>query len=149
MERRHYDRVMANADRDPVTGCLVSRYSTGSHGYAQAWDGSRNVLAHRLVWGFVNGPIPEGMTVDHRQGKCPRTCIEITHLRLLPNRENARRNGGEDFPLGGCRHGHPDSELRTYTRSGGRKTLGCSRCRADMQRRYRERVASRSAEGRR
>lgn len=44
--------------------------------------------------------------------------------------------------MGQCQHGHPDSMLRTYTRSGGKKSLGCSACRADMQRRYRAKKAA-------
>jgi hypothetical protein len=140
---RVYQRLLAWADRDESTGCLVSRYSVGSHGYAQVgWvdAGKRTMmLAHRAVWIYANGPIAEGMTIDHRQGVCSPKCIEITHLRELTNYENARRNRGDDFPLGQCQHGHPDSMIRTYSRSGGKTTLGCSGCRADMQRRYRAR----------
>lgn len=95
---RHVERVLAYADRDE-RGCLVSRYSAGSHGYAQAWDGERNVLAHRMVWEAANGPIPEGMTVDHFD-HCNRKCIEVGHMRLLTNAENGRRNRpGLDYPL--------------------------------------------------
>lgn len=144
IERRHYDRVMAHADRDAMTGCLVSRYSAGSHGYAQAWDGSRNVLAHRLVWEFVNGPIPEGKTVDHRQGLCHRKCIEITHLRLLDTLDNSRRNQGLDFPLGwSCRRNHPASamiRLARKTKTGERRwSWTCGACMEESRQRYRER----------
>lgn len=59
-----YYRVTEWADRDESTGCLVSRYSVGSHGYAQATDGDGPTLAHLIVWRYVNGPIPKGMTVD-------------------------------------------------------------------------------------
>jgi len=62
-------------------------------------------LAHLVVWRYINGPIEEGMTVDHQECR-NRKCIEITHLRLLPNLENARRTNGKDWPLGGCSHGH-------------------------------------------
>jgi hypothetical protein len=63
---RHYERIIAYADRDEATGCLISRYSVGSHGYAQAWTGFVT-LAHLAVWHYVHGPVPEGMTVDHKE----------------------------------------------------------------------------------
>lgn len=140
---------MHNADRDPASGCLVSRYSVGSHGYAQiGWTESgrtRMMLAHRAVWIHAHGPIPDGMTVDHRQGKCHHKCIELGHLRLITNHANARRNTGQDFPMGQCQHGHPDSALKLYSRGGGKKSLGCSICRSDMQKRYRRNQAARAA----
>jgi hypothetical protein len=99
-----YQRIIRLTDRSP-DGCLISRYSTGSHGYAQAWDGQTVVLAHRLVWEWNHGPIPKGMTIDHLCHN--RKCIEITHLRQITNLDNARRNGPGDWPLDGqCKHGH-------------------------------------------
>lgn len=133
-----YQRVIAHADRDETTGCLVSRYSVGSHGYAQFGVYGTVVLAHRGIWIYHHGAIPEGMTVDHRQGKCSQKCIEIKHLRLISNYENARRNNGANFPFGQCQHGHPDSMLKLYKRKG-KMSLGCSECRRKMQRRYRAR----------
>lgn len=125
-------------------GCRISTYSVGSHGYAQlGWyaDGANHmVLAHRAAWEAEHGPIPDGMTVDHMCKR--RRCVNVLHLRLLSNHNNARRNTGGDMPLGRCAHGHDDSNLRTYTRSGGKKTLACSICRSDMQRRYREKAAA-------
>jgi hypothetical protein len=125
-------------------GCRISTYSVGSHGYAQlGWYADRAhhmVLAHRAAWEAERGPILEGMTVDHMCKQ--RRCVNVLHLRLLTNHENARRNTGNDMPLGRCGHGHDDSALRLYSRGTGRKSLGCSVCRAEMQRRYRERKAA-------
>lgn len=100
-----YQRIVSHADRDEQTGCLVSRYSVGSHGYAQAWDGETVVLAHRIVWEWHNGPIPDGITVDHED--CHnRQCVEIDHMRNLTNLENARRNmPGRNWDLGTCIEG--------------------------------------------
>lgn len=109
-------------------GCWISRYSVASHGYAQVgWavpkderrGRSRNnmVLAHRAAWTHVNGQVPLGMTLDHVCKE--RRCVNPDHLRLLPNYENARRVDGEDWPLGFCKRGHPNSELAEYPRRGG------------------------------
>lgn len=131
------DRMNKKVQRDEESGCLISLYSVGSHGYAQiGWlDKSAGKtqmrLCHRLAWVEANGPIPDGMTVDH---VCKiRKCIELSHLRLLTNFDNARRNKGRDWPLGQCVNGHPDSELR---RRG--KHIECRICHNADQRYYRK-----------
>lgn len=94
-------------------GCWISTYSVASHGYAQiGWkNGSeRNVVtAHRASWTHFNGPIPEGMTIDHI---CHvRRCVNPEHLRLMSNIENATGGGGLNLrkPVETdktCRSGH-------------------------------------------
>lgn len=130
---RVYERLMRSADRNPETGCLVSRYSAGSHGYAQiGWseDGQQHMaLAHRAVWIHERGPLTDGMTVDHRQGACDKKCIEILHLRELTNRENARRNQGFDWPLGAiCWRGHGEDQLRSRVVTRRGRTYTASYC---------------------
>lgn len=123
-----YERILRRVD-DSIqteTNCLICTYSTGSHGYPQAWDGTTVVLAHRIVWEAEWGPIPKGMTVDHI---CHvRTCVSLWHLRLLSNFDNARRNGPGDWPLDGrCKHGHPVSDWRPL---GPERQKGyCAACR--------------------
>lgn len=107
---RVIERVMSKVVMGP-NGCHVSTYSTGSHGYAQiGWQLGNGVrtttLCHRAAWAGVHGPIPISMTVDHQ---CPvrnRRCVNVRHLRLLPNLENARRTDGRDWELGTCINGH-------------------------------------------
>lgn len=138
---RVISRLMQKTHRDSK-GCLVSDYSAGGNGYAQiGWvdeTGRYMVLAHRAAWEHYYGPIPDGMTVDHT---CPHgrntKCIERTHLRLLTNFENARRTDGRDWPLGQCANGH-DNRFLKQIRSNGK--LGCSICKADWARRYREKM---------
>lgn len=82
------------ASRFVIDGeCHVSTYSTGSHGYAQiGWvpdSATRSTMttAHRAAWVYANGPIPEGMTVDHTCRN--RRCVRVDHLRLLTLAENS------------------------------------------------------------
>lgn len=123
--------------------CRISTYSVGSHGYAQiGWgeDGKNHiVLAHRAAWEFHMGPVPIGYTLDHQ---CKvKKCINPAHLRILPNFENARRTDGRDWALGQCVNGHPNSELREYSRGPGLpKRKRCSVCNGDYQRRYRAKL---------
>ena len=118
---------------DP-SGCHISTYSTGSHGYAQVgWtaDGfTQMTTAHRAAWVRAKGQIPEGMTVDHTCKQ--RRCVRIDHLRILSNYDNARRTRGRDWPLGQCINGHPDSELRQEP--SGR--IRCQPCKKAAQARY-------------
>lgn len=108
--------------------CHICSYSTGSHGYVQIWNGETNTLAHRIVWEFNNGPIPEGLTVDHMCHN--RICVNINHLRLLSNNDNSSDNGQvkiyeADQPP--CRKGH----ARIKTMSG---QIYCRICKAAKKR---------------
>ncbi|WP_372489607.1 HNH endonuclease signature motif containing protein [Prescottella equi] len=137
-------RVATKVVVDGDSGCHVSTYSVGSHGYAQiGWQqyGERIVtLAHRVAWIAEHGPIQPGFTVDH---VCKnRKCVNVQHLRLLSNFENARRTSGRDWELGKCVHGHGNEHLRPV--NGGRK-LACIICRQAWQRRYNEKRKRRHA----
>ena len=140
---RVYQRLMHNADRDEVTGCLISRYSTGSHGYSQiGWNAGgrvRMILGHRARWIHDVGPIAEGMTIDHKQSGCHRKCIELSHLREIPNLENARRNQGRDWPAGAiCWRGHGPESLTPIMRRKG-PGMTCIECVRISKRAYAER----------
>lgn len=134
-------RVVARAleSLEPVGACLVSRYSAGSHGYAQiGWhaDGKTHMrLVHRVVWEAEHGPIPDGLTVDHIRAVCrSKKCARLTHMRLLPNEANARMNG--NWAKVDCRAGHPlaGDNVRIDDR-GHRHCRTCDRLRSARQRR--------------
>ena len=133
--QRAYERVEVDEN-----GCWISTYSVASHGYAQiGWQDSGKVhmvLAHRAAWTHVNGQMPLGLTLDHL---CKvRRCVNPAHLRMLPNFENARRINGDDFPLGQCKRGHPNTaleEIARRTKSGlPRVGLVCGECMAENRR---------------
>jgi HNH endonuclease len=122
-------------------GCRISTYSVASHGYAQiGWqdDGCiTGTTAHRAAWVYINGQIPEDMTIDHVCNN--RRCVNVEHLRVLSNFENSRRKS-RDWPLGQCVNGHPNSDLiiqKTGRLNGGYR-LRCHLCKLEYQRRYRQ-----------
>lgn len=125
---RVIERVRDHIAMGP-NGCWISTYSTANHGYSQVgWrgEGGRWVtLCHRVMWIAENGPIPDGMTIDHRCNT--RRCVRPDHLRLMDNLQNARRTSGRDWEMGMCVRGHDDSH---YWRPAGdgRKRGYCSAC---------------------
>lgn len=130
-------RALSKFALEAPTGCHVSTYSTGSHGYAQiTWvlpsGKTAGTTAHRAAWTAIHGAIPPGMTIDHT---CKtRRCVNVAHLRMLPNYENARRTLGRDWRLGECINGHPNSE--SYQQPSGKRI--CRPCNEAAQLRYRQ-----------
>jgi hypothetical protein len=56
--------------------------------YVQVWFCGRLHYAHRIVWVMHNGPIPDGMQIDHVDGDGTNNRIE--NLRLVTPTENKR-----------------------------------------------------------
>jgi len=125
------ERAFTHWELSP-TGCYISTYSTASHGYAQVgWqDGDFRtcVTAHRAAWVHVHGQIPIDMTVDHKP-TCDKRCVNVEHLRLLTNFENARRSNNRDWPIGECANGHSNEYLlKQWIKSENRYRLRCGMC---------------------
>ena len=73
---------------EPNTGCLLWLGWLNKDGYGMVRPpGTRQaMLAHRWTWIETFGPIPEGLTVDHRCRM--RSCVEVRHLQLVTAVEN-------------------------------------------------------------
>ena len=63
-----------------------------AYGHGQFWSEGQTVYAHRHSYEMSNGPIPEGMHVDHACWNPP--CVNPAHLRLATPLENARNKNG-------------------------------------------------------
>jgi hypothetical protein len=117
--------------------------------------GSRGVSAHHAVWMLVNGPVPEGMTIDHRchtdDLTCPggpsdphRRCVRPDHLQLASMVEQHQWRHGYRAPH--CRNGHPrnDMNVRLVTkvdRKNGKPYVYrvCRVCQREAMMRHRNR----------
>lgn len=86
--------IRERLEDDPDTGCV--RW-TGSHtkaGYGEVVvPGSGKRYVHRVVYEFLVGPIPVGLTLDHvaERGCAYRDCANVDHLEPVTQGENARR----------------------------------------------------------
>ncbi len=113
---------------------IVERYKWHSgHGYAIRTDcfsrPHKNVRMHRYLWEAINGPIPEGMEIDHISGN--RSDNRLENLRLVTRRENGqnrsdRRNGTTASKYVGVFWHRQNRKWRAMIRVNGvHHDLGC------------------------
>lgn len=70
--------------------CLTWTGSIQTKGYGSTTDGfGRSTLAHRRAWIAANGPIPDGLTVDHLCMN--KRCVNVDHMEVVTRSENSRR----------------------------------------------------------
>lgn len=102
-------------------------------------DGKQpKMLAHRFAWEMVNGPIPEGLTIDHvRERGCrSKLCVEVAHLEPVTRGDNVRRHTAT---ITHCPRNHPyegDNLVWKKTRTGWQRV--CRTCRNLKKREARE-----------
>lgn len=78
---------------DPETGCHLWTGSRDRKGYGHLMHDGRLRPAHRVAWELVNGPVPEGLELDHvhARGCRYKTCVNLDHLEPVTGLENMRR----------------------------------------------------------
>lgn len=124
---------------EPNSGCWLWDGSTNSHGYGMINLMGRPMLAHRVAYEFLKGPIQRGLVVDH---KCrTRCCINPDHLEPVTMAENTRRGHGPTLTVirrakqTQCKNGHP-----LTSESWGRV---CKICRLVSKRRFNAKIPKR------
>lgn len=137
------------------TDCILWPHRLNKQGYGMcSYNGKYGRLAHRVAWEKVNGPIPEGMEIDHLchdfevcklGNECPhRRCVNVEHMVLATHAENTERGGAGKHQAAKthCPQGHPYEETARPT---GRPQPGrrCRVCMTESQRR--RRLAKRAA----
>lgn len=91
---RHYASPSESLDartewRD---GCRIWTGYTTNLGYGMIAVAGSVVMVHRFAWESANGPIPDGMEIDHTCWN--RACCAVEHLRLAEHSENGRNRDG-------------------------------------------------------
>lgn len=79
-----------------VGDCLIWTGSVTEEGYGRISVAGRLVPVHRWAWEQANGPIPDGMMVDHRD-HCNPSCVEVEHLRLATRSQNMQNRAGANI----------------------------------------------------
>jgi hypothetical protein len=89
------ERFASKFTPEPNTGCWLWTAALNNCGYAVLSLGSRKGrtsligYAHRIAWELEHGPVPEGLTLDHR---CRvRHCVNPAHLEPVSHQVNCQR----------------------------------------------------------
>lgn len=132
-------RIQKKISPEPNSGCWLWTAATDKDGYGQAYMpvGPRLQKAHRVVYEFYKGAIPEGLTLDH---SC-RTpgCVNPDHLEPATQKVNTLR--GTSFaatnalkPI--CCNGHSLADAYVARRPQGDARI-CRQCRNAYERKHR------------
>ena len=96
-EERFWSKVDKNYPGDCWlwTGCLCK-------GYGHFWFEDRLVYAHVFAYELENGPVPDGLELDHKCRMKP--CVRSVHLEAVTHQVNIIRGYAERTH---CKRGHP------------------------------------------
>ena len=111
-------------------------------GYGQFWLDGGTRLAHRVSYEYANGPIPNGLQLDHLCRN--RACVNPAHLEPVTGRDNLLRGetkAAMNAAATHCSNGHAFDEVNTYHWRGHRICRACGR---DISRRKRAKARGES-----
>lgn len=114
--------------------CWLWTAGLSSDGYAQIRKDGAKRVAHRLLYEWLVGPIPEGLELDHL---CRVTrCLRPDHLEPVTHAENVRRGRAGSNTRGKthCPADHPYDEANTYIDPDGRRRCRSCRLASRLQR---------------
>lgn len=134
LEERFWAKV------EKTDACWPWRGSLTAYGYGTIWIENHRRAAHIVGWELTNGPVPEGLQLDHRchdpkfcqlSRRCPhRRCVNPAHLEPVTARVNLLRGGGVSAANAAkthCPQGHEYTAANTYhdPRTGNRQCVTC------------------------
>lgn len=138
-------------DRGYETPCHIFQGSINWDGYGsvtvRVGDLKTTRGAHKVAWERENGPVPEGLEIDHL---CRvRRCIRPGHMEPVTHAENMYRSMAPalvTFRTNVCRRGHELTPENVYLfpKSGARTCRACKRegSRKANERGFRGRIAA-------
>ena len=118
--RERLDRRSSLKESGCIEFDVVSR-----KGYGSLWFHGRSYRAHRVAWELENGPIPDGLVIDHLCRN--RACVNADHLEVVSPGENTLR--GESFAGKYSRQTHCLRGHKLPTERAHNGTRRCKECR--------------------
>ncbi len=118
-------RFWSKVWRSPY-GCWYWESALDSDGYGVFRFPWGTFKAHRISYELANGPIPDGLTLDHLCRN--RRCVRPDHLEAVTSTENIRRS--PRCQVTHCKHGHPFSGENLILRDGRRRCRACLNARS-------------------
>lgn len=85
-EQRFWEKVQK------TDNCWLWIGAKNPGGYGMILKEQRRELAHRLAFEMKNGPVPDGIVVDHICRN--RSCVNQDHLRLASTKQNSENRAG-------------------------------------------------------
>ena len=138
-------RLMAGVKLGGPDGtCWQWTRGISTNGYGRIKFAQRDHTIHRTFWEWTNGPIPDGLYIDH---KCRnKACGNPTHLRLVTPRTNSVENSSgfaaENAAKTHCPRDHPllGDNLAEHKRPDGSTYRSCRRCVREVYNRNRRKA---------
>ena len=87
----HVETFWSRVDKSTSSPCWAWAGSRYPRGYGRFHIGQRAFRAHRVAYEISNGPIPDGLLIDHICHN--RLCVNPEHLRLATNKQNLENIG--------------------------------------------------------
>lgn len=115
--------------------CWQWRAAVNPGGYGAFGRNNRMEPAHRVAFELFNGPIPDGLHIDHL---CESTtCVNPAHLEAVTPAENTLRGDSDVARRAAqthCIHGHKFDYANTYITKAGHRQ--CRQCRKNRHKQY-------------
>lgn len=147
----HLQPIQERMDRysipEPNTGCLLWLAQIDRDGYGRVWLDGKKRGAHVVAYELLNGPVPEGLEIDHICRM--RCCVNPEHMEPVTSKVNTSRgvaaivnSGQKKFVCEQC-GGSLEIVSRRAPRNGRKAHLerGCRNCRLLNHRRWRGSVS--------
>jgi hypothetical protein len=119
----------------------------GVDGYGRFWLDGRDVMAHRVSYEWLIGPIPDGLQIDHLCRN--RRCVNPAHMEPVTPRTNVLRGvslQAQNALKTECPRGHTYDAVNTYVSpTGGRYCRTCQQAWSRTRNYRAERARRRSA----
>jgi hypothetical protein len=121
------------------SGCwewIAGKFPNG-YGHAHVRRGFKDYVsagAHRIAWALTNGPIPDGLVIDHLCRN--RACVNPAHMEVVSQRENVLRGDSPQTSRARwrgqthCKRGHSltdSSNVYVIPTTGSRQCKACRR----------------------